>query len=45
MDQAANDAVDTWQNIVDRDGSATSGRDGSADTTTVARDATNEGDC
>ena len=42
MDRAANDAVDTWQNIVDHDGSATSGRDGGAATDTVSRDATNE---
>jgi hypothetical protein len=42
VDRAANDAVDTRQNIVDRDGSATSGRDGDADTGTVSRDATTE---
>ena len=42
MDRAANDAVDTWQNIVDRDGSATSGRDDDDDTGTVSRDATTE---
>jgi hypothetical protein len=35
--------VDTWQNIVDHDGSATSGWDGSANTNTVSRDATSEG--
>ena len=42
VDRAANDAVDTWQNIVDHDGSATSGRDGGAATDIVSRDATNE---
>ena len=42
VDRAANDAVDTWQNIVDHDGSATSGRDGGAATDTVSHDATNE---